>query len=80
MDWLQHCSLQESELWTQEIAQKGSDDPVDLNIIGFAKTMSGIIKDDPELARKVKDKETGYKSTDAAKIIQEYNSRRMNKE
>jgi hypothetical protein len=67
----------ESELWTQEVAQKGNDDPVDLNIIGFAKTLSGIIKDDPELARKVKDKETGYKSTDAAKIIQEYNSRKM---
>lgn len=67
----------ESALWTQEVVQKGNDDPVDLNIIGFAKTMSGIIKDDPELARKVKDKETGYKSIDGAKIVQEYNSRRM---
>lgn len=67
----------ESALWTQEVVQKGNDDPVDLNIIGFAKTMSGIIKDDPELARKVKDKEPGYKSIDGEKIVQEYNSRRM---
>jgi hypothetical protein len=70
----------EDELWTQEVVKKGEDDPVDLNIIGFAKTMSGIIKDDPELARKVKDKESGYKSIDAAKIVQEYNDRRMNPE
>jgi hypothetical protein len=68
----------ESELWTQEVVQKGNDDPVDLNMIGFAKTMSGIIKDDPELAGKVKEKEPGFKSIDAAKIVREYNSRRMN--
>ena len=67
----------ESELWTQEVVKKGNDDPVDLNIIGFARTMCGIIKDDPELAKRVKDKESGYKSIDAAKIVQEYNSRRV---
>ena len=68
--------LEEDELWTQEVVRKGDDDLIDLNPIGFSKTMSGIINDDPELVKKVKEKETGYKSTDAAKIILEYNARK----
>lgn len=69
--------FEESELWFQEVVKKGDDELIDLNPIGFAKTMSGIVEDDPGLAKKVKDKETGYKSVDAAKIILEYNARIM---
>ena len=42
-------------------------------LIGFAKKMSEIVSDYPELSKKIADKEKGYGVTDIDKIIEEYN-------
>lgn len=43
-------------------------------ILGFAKRMSAFVKDDAELAAKVKGKEKGYRMLSIMKIMEEYNT------
>lgn len=71
--------LEDGELWTQDIVRKGDGELIDVNPIGFAKKMSQIIEDEPELAKKIKNKEEGYRSIDMLKIVEEYNAKQADK-
>jgi len=42
-------------------------------ILGFPNKMSALVAECAELAQKVKSKQTGYKSTNLVKILEEYN-------
>jgi hypothetical protein len=48
-------------------------------ILGFAKKMSKLISDYPELAKKVEDKEDGYRIGKVFQIVDEYNKWWANK-
>ena len=48
-------------------------------ILGFAKKMSKLISDYPELAKKVEDKEEGYRIGKVFQIVDEYNKWWANK-
>ena len=43
-------------------------------LIGFKKKMSKLVADYPELAKKIADKEEGYRWADIEKIVKEYNN------
>jgi hypothetical protein len=48
-------------------------------ILGFKKKMAELLSDYPELAKKVENKEDGYKLLQVYKIIDEYNNYMLNK-
>jgi len=43
-------------------------------LTNFRKNMSKLVEDDPALAKKIRNKEEGYRYTDLEKIIREYNT------
>ena len=67
----------EKELWKNEFGKKGDGEFTELTslkfLMKFAKNMSEYVKDDPELAAKILNKEMGYQNIDIEKIIREYN-------
>ena len=70
---------QESEIRSSpsaDVLKKGSEVGflAERFMFGFPSKMAELINDCPDLATKVKAKQTGYKSTNLEKIIQEYNA------
>jgi hypothetical protein len=47
---------------------------LDYFLLSFEKRMSSFIRENPELSKKVLDRERGYGSSDVLEIIQEYNA------
>ena len=75
---------QSGETWQQydaraydvkTIIAKKPDAPIEFSMLGlqFAKKMPEIISDYPELAKKVENKEQGYKALNIYSVIEEYN-------
>ncbi|NSW94664.1 MAG: hypothetical protein HPY62_08160, partial [Bacteroidales bacterium] len=69
--------LEEDELWTDEFAMKKGD--TELFEFGlkflmkFSKNMADYVRDYPELAKKIENKQEGYKNINIEDIIKEYN-------
>ena len=62
------------EYTCEMVLQKGDDKPVSSSkFLFFAKNMSEYISDHKELAKKVKNKEKGYRLLSMLSIIEEYN-------
>ena len=61
---------------TKTILAKDKEAPVEFGMLGlqFAKKMPEIISDYPELAKKVANKEQGYKAINIYEVIREYNT------
>lgn len=61
---------------TKLIVAKDPKEPIEYGILGmqFAKKMPDLISDNPEMAKKVADKETGYKFLNMFTVIDEYNA------
>jgi hypothetical protein len=61
---------------TSTVVSKPGLDPIEYAMLamGFAKKMPEFIADYPALATKVAEKESGYKSLDIFKVIEEYNT------
>ena len=67
-------SFSEFDLQYFEIGRKLGGKPFSLNmLINFSSKMSKLVKEDVELAKKVKNKMPGYRLPDQMKIIREYN-------
>jgi len=66
---------------SQEVCQKLDEDCFTLQgfVMAFAKKMSQIVSDYPELSEKIANKEKGYKVDAFYKIIEEYNTYFANK-
>lgn len=66
----------------KNVYQKLEEDPflLDSYLLSFAKKMSALVSDYPELSKKIADKEKGYKIDAFFKIIEEYNTWFANKE
>jgi predicted nuclease of restriction endonuclease-like RecB superfamily len=69
--------FEESELWKDEFAMRKGDKiliPFNLKfLLKFNKNMADYVKDYPELAQKIINKEEGYKNINIEAIIREYN-------
>lgn len=67
----------ESELWTDEFGLKQNEKtltPFNLKfIMKFSRNMADYIKDYAELAKKIENKQEGYKNINIEAIIREYN-------
>lgn len=67
----------ESELWTNEFGLKQNEEtltPFNLKfLMKFSRNMADYVKDYPELARKIENKQEGYKNINIESIIREYN-------
>lgn len=62
------------ELTNNTVLQKGDEKPINTaRFIMFAKNMSKYVSDHKELAKKVKNKEKGYRLLQMYDIIEEYN-------
>ena len=59
----------------KEIIQKGDEKPFESTslLLGFVKKMSELVKEYPELAKKITNKEKGYGMLNIENIIAEYN-------
>jgi hypothetical protein len=59
----------------KEIFQKGDEKPIELSsfLMGYVKKMSELVKENPEMVKKINDKEKGYGMLNIEKIIAEYN-------
>jgi hypothetical protein len=57
------------------IVAKDGQEPIEYGMLGmqFAKKMPDIISDNPDMAKKVADKEQGYKFINMFEVIDEYN-------
>ena len=60
---------------TKTIFAKDPSEPIELGMLGmqFAKKMPELISDNPEMAKKVANKEQGYKALNMLSVIEEYN-------
>jgi len=70
-------SFNEDELSHITLGRKLDGELIDFNstkyLVGFKKNMSKLVSDYPELAKKIANKEEGYRHGDIEKIIKEYN-------
>jgi hypothetical protein len=70
-------SFSEEDLMHITLGKKQDGELIDFNsfkmLTGFKKQMSKLVEDYPELAKKIANKEEGYRSFDLDKIVQEYN-------
>jgi len=60
---------------TKTLFAKDPTEPIELGMLGmqFAKKMPELISDNAEMAKKVADKEKGYKFIDMFAVVEEYN-------
>ncbi len=67
----------ESELWTNEFGMKQNEQtltPFNLKfLMKFSKNMADYVRDYPELAKKIENKQEGYRNINIEAIIKEYN-------
>jgi hypothetical protein len=76
--WYEWASLNSdgTNVYTEkEIFQKGDEKPIELTsfLMGYVKKMSELVKEYPEMVKKINDKEKGYGMLNIEKIIAEYN-------
>ena len=77
--WYDHNGYEANRtpIYTDKIIiQKGDEKPVEFSnfALSFAKKMSEMVSDYPELSKKVLDKEAGYGMASYEKVIIEYNT------
>ena len=73
LTWRQYDSSDQS--WKGEIVLRVNGDAVSTQtfLMGFAKKMAILLKDNAELYKKVKNKEKGYRLLSLEAIVEEYN-------
>jgi hypothetical protein len=59
----------------KEILQKGDEKPFEANglLLGYVKKMSELVKENPELVKKITNKEKGYGILNYENVVNEYN-------
>ncbi len=68
-------SFNENDLQYSKIGRKLNGKPFSFNmVLNFKNAMSKLVSDYPELAKKIKSKQEGYRVADQEKIIKEYNA------
>ena len=70
-----YLSNSDAESEQQMVWYREGEDPLQHKelVLGFAKKMSRLVSDYPELAKKIEDKEEGYRIGKVFKIVDEYN-------
>ena len=73
--WYTWASDGKSVYTEKEILQKGDEKPFEANslLLGYVKKMSELVKENPELVKKITNKEKGYGILNYENVVNEYN-------